>query len=409
MTATTGDVSNLGPCLPSPQAAYRGLENQLYRIEVHQGGSLAQATFKWSRDNGSVLASITNVSGQVLTVDSLGPDANLSFAPLQWVEISDDSDEFGQTPNQPGQLRQIQIVDFQYNRITLTEVAPAVNTTDGHAKLRRWDHNDGTATDAGIPMAPGGSHNLENGIQVQFSDARPFQAGDFWLVPARTATGELEWPPCGGDGADYQPARNIVVHRAPLACVDWEPAGGGLVPHDCRDFFYPLTELTLPATQAALHITAINWSNDDVQTLDHLLKNGLTLTLDGTPISGFDPARFSVTLEFPLSLGQYDRFEAAVIRNLPSGLLRTELILDGAITVTGSVIDWSLPGNVYYYLYGILNLFTGFAGLQQFVRTRVRLRGAMIWGVGTGADPTWTASASASRPPEPTERRRGPI
>ena len=57
-------------------------------------------------------ARITNVSGTVLSVDSLGPDANLGFAPLQWIEISDDSDEFGQMPNQPGQLRQIQTVDF---------------------------------------------------------------------------------------------------------------------------------------------------------------------------------------------------------------------------------------------------------------------------------------------------------
>ena len=96
-------------------------------------------------------------------------------------------------------------------------------------KVRRWDQADPNATDAGIPMGPGGVHSLENGIQVQFSDARPFHPGDFWLVPARTATGELEWPPCGSDGAEDQPARNIVVHRAPLACIDWEPNTGGLV------------------------------------------------------------------------------------------------------------------------------------------------------------------------------------
>jgi hypothetical protein len=39
MTATTDDPTGQGPCLPSPQAAYRGLENQLYRIEVHLGGA----------------------------------------------------------------------------------------------------------------------------------------------------------------------------------------------------------------------------------------------------------------------------------------------------------------------------------------------------------------------------------
>ncbi len=64
ITASTGDISAQGPCLPSPQAAYRRLENQLYRIEVHQGGARSQATFKWSRDNGSVLTRITNVAAR---------------------------------------------------------------------------------------------------------------------------------------------------------------------------------------------------------------------------------------------------------------------------------------------------------------------------------------------------------
>ena len=348
---------------------------------MHQGGPLAQATFKWSRDNGSVLSSILNVSGKVLTVDSLGPDANLGFAPLQWVEISDDADEFGQPPNQPGQLRQIQTVDRQHNRITLTEVAPLVNTVDGHAKLRRWDHTDATATDSGVPMGPTGVNSLENGIAVQFSDAYLFQPGDFWLAPARTATGEIEWPPCDSDGAAYQPAHNVRVHRAPLGCIDWEPAAGGLVVHDCREVFYPLTELTPPLQSAALHVTAINWTNDDVQTLDTLLTNGLTLTLDGAPISGVDPARFSVALEFPLSLDEFDRLAIAGAKAI--GSVRTALILDGGITVKGSQVVWSLPPNLYYYLASLLGTLTGYAEQGEYVRARVRLRGGMIWGSGT--------------------------
>ena len=44
---------------PGPETApapwgYRGVENQLYRVEVHRGGDAEEATFKWSRDNGSV-------------------------------------------------------------------------------------------------------------------------------------------------------------------------------------------------------------------------------------------------------------------------------------------------------------------------------------------------------------------
>jgi hypothetical protein len=44
------------PCLIAPGGGYRGLENRLYRVEIHRGtGSSGPATFKWSRDNGSVV------------------------------------------------------------------------------------------------------------------------------------------------------------------------------------------------------------------------------------------------------------------------------------------------------------------------------------------------------------------
>ena len=197
------------------------------------------------------------------------------------------------------------------------------------------------------------------------------------------------------------------MHRAPLACIDWERAAGGLVAQDCRDFFYPLTELTPPPVQTALHVTAINWTNDDVQTLDQLYANGLSLTLDGAPVAGIDPARFIVTLEYPLSLNQYqDRLEISAARARATGLLRTEQILDGD-PVTGNTIAWKLPENVYYYLQQALASLTDFADDDCYVRTRVSLRGGMIWGTGWSR-PIWTASASASRRPEPTARRHGP-
>ena len=35
------------PCDLAPSAGYRGLENQLYRVEIHREGGLGTATFKW--------------------------------------------------------------------------------------------------------------------------------------------------------------------------------------------------------------------------------------------------------------------------------------------------------------------------------------------------------------------------
>jgi Family of unknown function (DUF6519) len=392
MTASTDDTTDLGPCLPSPQAAYRGLENQLYRIEVHQGGPLNQATFKWSRDNGSVLTRIIHVNGAVLTVDSLGPDVNLGFAPLQWVEISDDSDEFGQTPDQPGQLRQIKIVDFQHNRVTLTSPAPAVDTTNGHAKLRRWDHSDPGATEAGLAMAPGGAtgtwHSLENGIRVQFASSNTFQPGDYWLVPARTATGELEWPPCDSDGAEFQPAHNTRIHRAPLACIGWAPNAGGFVPRDCRDFFYPLTELAPPPAQSALHVTDFNWVNDDLMTLDQVQASGLSVTFDQPPAASIDAASFVVVVEAPIiaasSLQDRAFTNVTAARNIWF-LLRAGVIIDGNVAPpNGNTIVWTMPVRLTSQLAQLAQALEAYVDQQAFARVRVTLKGHVIPSAGTG-------------------------
>src|SRR5262249_31412660 len=92
------------PCLLPPSAGYQRLENQLYRVEVHQGGTRNKATFKWSSDNGSILTSIISINNKKVTVHDLGRDEILGFANGQWVEIIDDESELS---GRPGQLLQI--------------------------------------------------------------------------------------------------------------------------------------------------------------------------------------------------------------------------------------------------------------------------------------------------------------
>ena len=235
MTVGVQDASGQGNCLPAPHAGYRGLENQLYRVEIHRGGDITQATFKWSRDNGSVVSAVMRIAGTVVTVDSLGPDANLGFLPGQWVEISDDRNLFGQAPNQPGQLFQIATLGPGPLDITLTQPAPAV---DAHTRLRRWDQVGVDATTNGVGMNPSGQNVLENGIFVRFLPERSFATGDYWLIPARTATGLPEWPPSDSDGGAFQPAKNTAVNRAPLACIRFDSefgiVPGGAVPRRLR-------------------------------------------------------------------------------------------------------------------------------------------------------------------------------
>jgi hypothetical protein len=73
---TTGTVAvspDDDPCELPPTGGYRGLENQTYRVEIHEGGAAGTATFKWSRDNGSVAIPVVEmVSSTVLRLASVG-------------------------------------------------------------------------------------------------------------------------------------------------------------------------------------------------------------------------------------------------------------------------------------------------------------------------------------------------
>jgi hypothetical protein len=85
--------------------------------------------------------------------------------------------------------------------------------------------------------------DLEGGIQVRFSDGL-YHAGDYWLIPARTITGEIEWPPFDVPNTDPipQPPVGIHHHFCRLALLDVQ--GGVLSLSDCRPLFPPLTALT---------------------------------------------------------------------------------------------------------------------------------------------------------------------
>ncbi len=386
--ATSGGTADCS-CQPISSAGYQGIENQLYRIEIQQGGTEATATFKWSRENGSVVAAIQNVSGATITVDSLGPDANLGFQVNTWVEILDDSYLFGMTPNQPGALYQIQSIDSANLSMTMTTPVLLVDK-NRNARVRRWDQSGASAGAAGVSLSAGNWLPLENGIQVNFS-AGSYQSGDYWTIPARTASGQIDWPPCGGNGNPFQSPQSIAVYMAPLACIHWIPEKESARIDDCRRSFSPLTALTAPAATQALHVTAINWTNDAVVTADQWVANGLKVVLDGAPVSPMTGGNFQVTLESVFNpfnafvsakTGEFER--AFVSEILPTTILRTELIIDSSIAVNGATIAWSMPYNNANnlqkatvnaidaaLLFGML--------LGQYGRVRIKLLGNAIY------------------------------
>jgi hypothetical protein len=238
------------PCIVSPGAGYRGLENQLYRVEIHSGGELGTATFKWSRHNGSVVTAIESIKDQEVTVHDVGLDSVLGFASDQWVEIIDDGFELN---GKPGQLVQIETVDPAKRLITVKSTPTPLSTSGDsgvdparHPKLRRWDQTGTSAKDTGIKTTADWIE-LESGLQVRFSDGN-YKSGDYWLIPARTATaeaqsGNIEWPKDAENKPLPLPPAGIQHHYCRLALLQWDGTQFTFV-EDCRRLFPPVTELT---------------------------------------------------------------------------------------------------------------------------------------------------------------------
>lgn len=197
------------PCAIAPSSTYRGAENQLYRIEILQGGSLSseeRPSFVWSRENGSVVLPIVHL-GAPSTVDgasrievtlaSLGRDDKLGPHPGDWVVIVDDD---AVLQNRADPLLQVLRIDRDMSIVTLQGTTQVRN--DGrHKLLRRWDqkHPSGALAVSEAASADDLADEnwiaVEDGIQIWFAPGATYQTGDYWLIPARVATGDVEWPP----------------------------------------------------------------------------------------------------------------------------------------------------------------------------------------------------------------------
>lgn len=275
--------------------------------------------------------------------------------------------------------------------------------------MRRWDQSGPTATEHGIPLSAGTWIPLENGIQVNFASGT-FQSGDYWTIPARAVSGQIEWPPCGSDGNASQPPSSIVVHSAPLASIAPAPAGsgtpagpgsaGGVVVEDCRQKFSPLTALAPPTVIEAVHVTSVSWVNDDVVQLDTLATHGLTITLDQVPTCPLSGANVIVTVE-PAQAVVGDNLNLPPDPGNPlTTYLRTVTVIDTAVTLNGSDITWQWPTSSTAQLDVVMNLNTSLsagAPAQQWAKVRIRLLGQMIYAAGA-AGPVYLDGMALGQP-----------
>jgi hypothetical protein len=284
LRATAESAQSSDPCIVSPGASYTGPENQLYRVEIHSSGHAAPptvasgptgaagptpvapyATFKWSRENGAVVFPIASGGDtSTLALTTLGRDDRFGLAVGDWVEVVDDDYTLR---SRAGALRQVLSIDAASRQVTLSgKPDPTVGAAGKHPYLRRWDQTAGDPTSGGLTLSgvdnaalvvegTGTSNwlDLEDGIRIQFRAPDPgqtvtYRTGDYWLIPARTATGNIEWPTEQVTDAQGNPTSTwtasalrpagVTHHYAPLAVID--VGTGPVTTTSCQTTFAPI-------------------------------------------------------------------------------------------------------------------------------------------------------------------------
>jgi hypothetical protein len=184
-------------------------------------------------------------------LENLGRDDRFGLNENDWVEVQDDDSVLQGTA---GTLLQVQSIDSGNLTVTLAGV-PSSNvgrTASKHPLLRRWDQSSGDPAQGGLQLGTDNAAlivegeswlSLEDGIQIQFQPAsgstpNQYRTGDYWLIPARTAIANVEWP-TEPNGAIALPLNGVEHHYAPLALVQISEAGI-VVNTSCQKVIHPL-------------------------------------------------------------------------------------------------------------------------------------------------------------------------
>jgi hypothetical protein len=136
------------------------------------------------------------------------------------MEVVDDSSYL---KDEGYKLLKITYVDPIGSTVTLDE---AVDPNAQNYRLRRWN-GAGYLTDAVENWV-----GLKDGIQIQFTNGA-FRAGDYWLLPARAVSGQLEWPWTSEEAKTGLSPHGVQHVYAPLAIIT-PGAGENMKVHDCR-------------------------------------------------------------------------------------------------------------------------------------------------------------------------------
>ena len=333
-------------CLIPAGAGYRS-DNRLYCVEIHEvvtgdnpEDSDEQITFKYSRDNGSIVygwVEQDSFDPRILTLDHPGRDDYQQLNAGDWIELTDDSLEFR---GKPGIFVQVvSLLDNSKIMIDPGEHDVRFERFMLNPKVRRWDMPDdvGLITVDLSDISDNLSESyipLENGVEVRF-ERGSYRIGDCWHIPAREATRDIEWPRDEEGIPAPLPAQGNKRYYAQIGIVrfedgDWDPV------LDCRSFFPPTADLG--ADQ-------IKYSNDECLDLSNAetVKQALDALCQRPQGDG---VFVTVEPEEPEGGATFDRLEDAINVLRESDRMKEMCIhlLPGSHIFDGGLFDFPSDG-----------------------------------------------------------------
>lgn len=225
------------PCTISSESQYRGAENQLYRVEIFSTDGNSPE-FVWSRENSAVIFPImksleTKSTNEFsVSLEHLGRDSRFSILEGDLVEVVDSDPILTERKRIAFKVSKIVPEERQVTLASLSSQDDQGSFSLGRNYfLRRWDclsvnKVDPTNDDWIV---------LENGIEIkfQFEDLKSYREGDYWLIPARTETGDVEWSGSSNNPLPLKP-HGVLHHYAPLAIITSSNEGAFTKIEDCR-------------------------------------------------------------------------------------------------------------------------------------------------------------------------------
>ena len=284
------------PCQPQAQGGYLDPDNQLIRVQISGIDPMTgNPTFIWGFDNASFLYRISITDAETISLQSTPVDTNHQPVSGQAVEILRSAAELDNPGAYVAALSGFVVtLDQNYNpdsnSIQLPKGAsfPAEYLTSNQSPpaalyLRVWQQQVVFIPGEAIPLG-------DTGLLVTLQSSTTFHTGDYWQFAVRPSTPQNIYPQRYQNSP--QPPDGPRLWVCPLAVISWNGSTGTIV-SDCRPKFGPLAS-------RALHITGINWPNDDLVSLPAFRNNPLQVNFDYPPSAlSVSDSTMTVAVEVP--------------------------------------------------------------------------------------------------------------